>query len=164
MASRANGEFERFFAATSPRLVAVLSTALGDADLAREASQEAFARAFQRWPRVREMSKPDGWVYVTAMRVALRSRRTENRDNLNAIAIDGRVRDHGDEIARRVMVAELLATLTTRQRQAVVLRFAGDMTIDDVALAMGCAAGTVKATLHQALLKLRVEIGPDDAH
>ncbi len=163
MTSRVHGEFERFFAATSPRVVAVLSVALDDPDGAREASQEAFARAFQRWSTVREMSKPDGWVYVTAMRVALRTRRTENLGYRNGVANADRVYDHGDEIERRVMVAELLATLTTRQRQAVVLRFAGDMTIDDVASAMGCATGTVKATLHQALLKLRVEIGTDDA-
>jgi DNA-directed RNA polymerase specialized sigma24 family protein len=45
-----------------------------------------------------------------------------------------------------------------------VLRYLADLPLADVAEAMDCAVGTVKATLHQALATLRVEFEEiDDA-
>ena len=44
------------------------------------------------------------------------------------------------------------------QREAVVLRYLADLPIADVARAMDCATGTVKATLHQAMRSMRVEL------
>ena len=38
-----------------------------------------------------------------------------------------------------------------------MLRYLADLPIAEIAQALGCAEGTVKATLHQALSKLRVE-------
>ena len=57
---------------------------------------------------------------------------------------------------------EAITTLPPRQREAVVLRYLADLPLADVAEAMGCALGTVKATLHQALGSLRVELEEDD--
>ena len=48
-----------------------------------------------------------------------------------------------------------LAELPDRQREALVLRFFEDLSVEETAKAMGCAAGTVKATVHQALRSLR---------
>jgi RNA polymerase sigma-70 factor (ECF subfamily) len=44
----------------------------------------------------------------------------------------------------------------------VVLRFHADLSVKDIAEAMGCAAGTVKATLHQALRAMRIEFDDED--
>ena len=57
---------------------------------------------------------------------------------------------------------EAIATLPARQREAVVLRYLADLSVKDVAEAMGCAVGTVKATLNHALRTLRVELEEDD--
>ena len=54
-------------------------------------------------------------------------------------------------------VRSALARLPLRQRAAVVLRFLGGLSVAEVAEAMGCAEGTVKATLHGALRRLRIE-------
>ena len=43
-----------------------------------------------------------------------------------------------------------------------MLRYLADLPLADVADAMGSAIGTVKATLHQALPSLRVELEEDD--
>ena len=40
----------------------------------------------------------------------------------------------------------------------MTLRFLADLTVPEIARAMGCAEGTVKATLHQALRNLRVDL------
>ena len=55
-----------------------------------------------------------------------------------------------------------LAQLTDRQRAVVVLRYVADLPLAEIAEVMGCAVGTVKATLHQALAHLRVELEADD--
>jgi len=44
----------------------------------------------------------------------------------------------------------------------VVLRYLADLSTAQVAEAMGCAEGTVKSTLHAALVHLRVEMKEDD--
>ena len=39
-----------------------------------------------------------------------------------------------------------------------MLRYLADLPLADVADAMGCATGTVKATLHQAMQSMRIEL------
>lgn len=53
------------------------------------------------------------------------------------------------------LVRSTLSNLSERQREAVILRFFEQLTVEDTAAAMGCAPGTVKATVHQALRILR---------
>jgi RNA polymerase sigma factor (sigma-70 family) len=52
-------------------------------------------------------------------------------------------------------VTSLLAVLTDRQRPVVVLRLFDDLSEAQVAQVLGCAAGTVKATMSQAMARLR---------
>ena len=51
----------------------------------------------------------------------------------------------------RMMIATLLEGVSERQREALLLRYITQLTIPEIAVAMGCAEGTVKATLHAAL-------------
>jgi Sigma-70, region 4 len=39
------------------------------------------------------------------------------------------------------------------------LRYYGDCSLDEIATALGCRSGTVRATLHQALKRLRALAG-----
>jgi RNA polymerase sigma-70 factor (ECF subfamily) len=48
-----------------------------------------------------------------------------------------------------------MSTLPDRQREAIVLRFFEELSVEQTADIMGCATGTVKATVHQALRALR---------
>ena len=51
-----------------------------------------------------------------------------------------------------------LDDLPERQREAIVLRFFEELSVDETAKAMSCATGTVKATVHQALRQLREKL------
>jgi RNA polymerase sigma-70 factor (ECF subfamily) len=63
--------------------------------------------------------------------------------------------DVGAERSRlRAAVAEAVAQLPARQRDTVVLRILEARTTRETAELMGCAEGTVKASLHQALQNL----------
>ena len=62
---------ERVFREESGRILATLIRACGDFDLAEEAMQEAFAVAFERWPRDGVPSNPGAWITTTARRKAI---------------------------------------------------------------------------------------------
>lgn len=153
----ANG-FDEFYRAHFDPVARALTLAGADRELARDAAQEAFARALRRWRHVREMDRPDGWVYVVAMN-QLRDhwRKLERNAPPEPVVIDD-----GASVATRLTVRDAIATLPPRQRQAVVLRYLADLPVADVAVAMGCAEGTVKAALHHALKAMRVELEEDD--
>ena len=104
------------------------------------------------------MDRPDGWVYVVAMN-QLRDhwRRLERAQPGEPVECD-----NNGAVVTRLSVREAIATLPPRQRQAVVLRYLADLPLVDVAEAMGYALGTVKATLHQALRAMRVELEEDE--
>jgi RNA polymerase sigma factor (sigma-70 family) len=61
-------------------------------------------------------------------------------------------------VATAIDLREALDRLTGRQRAAVVLRYLADLPIAQIAIALGCAEGTAKATLHQALAILRIDL------
>jgi RNA polymerase sigma factor (sigma-70 family) len=61
-----------------------------------------------------------------------------------------------------ISLASALATLPARQRTAVVLRFLADLSVAEIAEAMGCAEGTVKSTLHSALDRMRLRVEGED--
>jgi len=152
-------DFEGFFGAEYVRVLRSLTLVLGEPQRAEDAAQEAFAKAYRRWGSVGQMERPGTWVYVVALRAERRrlardARRPEAE--LEAVGADGI-----DDAVDRVWLVDALARLTPRQRCAVVLRYYADLSVTDVAAAMGCADGTVKATLHTALARLQVRMSAD---
>ena len=85
--------------------------------------------------------------------------RRESEDRVREIAsINKSDRDPNDDAAESEHASLLRAgldDLPDRQREAIVLRFFEDLSVEETASAMSCAEGTVKATVHQALRTLR---------
>jgi RNA polymerase sigma factor (sigma-70 family) len=152
-----SSSFEVFYDEHFDAVRRSLSAAFRDSLLAEEAAQESFTRAYMHWRRVSQMDRPDGWVYVVAVRFATRRRPATDTHN---------TRTSEDDIADVVVTHEMLRTaierLSERQRLAIVLRYLADLPVDDVAAAMGCAPGTVKSTLHAALARLQVDLDENE--
>ena len=150
-----------------PRLVGSLRLYLGDTESARELAQDALVRVIERWPQVSAMDHPQAWTYRVAFNLA--------RSRLRRTVAEGRARRRADappatswgvDVAEVLAVRAAVGALPPRQRQAVVLRFYSDLTVDQIGEAMGCRPGTVKAHLHQALTTLRaagLTAAPHDA-
>jgi len=151
--------FEAFFAEQYESVFRGLSVAFRDPLLAEEAAQEAFTRAYVRWDHVHAMERPAGWVYVVAARVALRKRRPP-RDETPAPKSGAQSME--DQVVDRVTMRRAIGELPERQRLALVLRHYGDLPLDEIATAMGCALGSVKSTLHAAHARLQVELDDDE--
>lgn len=155
MGVRTADGFESFLTENFDAVRRSLTLAVGDADRAEELTQEAFARALARWSSVSAMDRPVGWVYVVAMNKA---RRDLRRERYPVVLPPPAVDDMARTVATSVTVSAALATLAPRQRAVVVLRYLADLSVAEAAEALRCAEGTVKATLHSALVRLRVEM------
>lgn len=160
----ANGlDFDAFFAAHYGDVVRALTLVFGERGAAEDAAQDAFAKAYRRWTGVAAMERPSAWVYVVALR--------GGRRRLGRLAREPRLRsasggdvgvDPAEQVDARLTVAEGLAGLTQCQRSAVVLRYLADLSVAEVADALGCSLGTAKATLHQSLARMRVGLEDPD--
>lgn len=64
---RGSNGFEDFYQAERATLLRAVAFALGDLDLGAEATDEAMARAYERWGDVGSMANPSGWVYRVAV-------------------------------------------------------------------------------------------------
>jgi RNA polymerase sigma-70 factor (ECF subfamily) len=129
----------------------------GDAETARDAVAEAFGRAYERWPRVASLDSPGGWVY----RVAL----NELRRRMRRRALESRLlgRERLDSTPPSDIDPELwdaVAELPRRQREAIVLRYVGDLTERDVAGVLGISEGAASAALVAARRRLAQQLTP----
>ena len=68
------------------------------------------------------------------------------------------VEDAHDAILARDALAPALATLSEEEREAVALRFGADLTVPEMADALGEKLVTVEGRLYRALRKLRAAI------
>jgi RNA polymerase sigma factor (sigma-70 family) len=147
--------FDDFFGAEYARVVRALALALDDRESAEDAAQEGFARALARWEDVGSMGRPSAWVFVVAMNRARDGLRRARRQPALSAPPPG---DPASTVVTAVSLRAALNELPPRQRQAVVLRFLGGLSLAETAEAMDCATGTVKSTLHAALAALRVDL------
>lgn len=153
--------FEDFYRDHRDVVARTLALTLNDAALGHEATDEAMARAYERWGTVRHYANPEGWVYRTGLNWArswLR-RRARGRRNDFLVAADPRT----DAAPADTDLARALAELTDDHRAVVVLRFYRDWSVERTAEALDIAPGTVKSRLSRALSQLQVTIGPEAA-
>lgn len=150
-------DFERWYRNLHPRMISSVVAITGSVDVAVEATDEAFARALERWEKVEAMESPSNWVYKVAVN---RARRLFRRR-----AIEQRLVPHPVESVPGPAgeLWYLVEALPLRQRTAVVLRHVGQLTEPEIGKVMGIARGTVSATLRQAHANLNAELTADES-
>lgn len=145
------------------RLVEVLTLALAEPDLAKDAADEAFARAYERWPRVSAMASPTGWVYKVALHYG---RRRIRRQRLEHMLLVRQVRDRSTATNSAHSpdrdLWRIVSSLPERQRTAIVLRYLGDFSELEVGRLMGISAGAASAALSTARGRLAQLVSEED--
>jgi RNA polymerase sigma-70 factor (sigma-E family) len=129
-----------------------------DTATAEEVVQESFVAMHCGWRRLRDTEKALSYLrqsVVNRSRSVLRHRVVVDR-NAPKAAPDMPSAEQG-AIARleRSAVVAALRTLPTRQREALVLRYYGDMSEAQIASAMGISRGAVKSHTARAMTALR---------
>jgi RNA polymerase sigma factor (sigma-70 family) len=117
--------------------------------------QETFLAALRAYPRLRPGSNLRSWVMTIAHRKALDAHRSRRRRPDPVAEVPdrpGRPEDNGDPGVWR-----LVRGLPPKQREAVVLRYVGDLPYHDVARTMGTSEVAARQNVRLALRRLREE-------
>lgn len=144
-----------------PLALGVARKMLGDRALAEDALQDAFLQAYRGFGGFRGESSMRTWFLRILVNSCRRHRVVARRwlsRGREAAAEQVHTDAHGDPALRTRLDKAVLA-LPHRQRTAFVLRYTKDLGIEEIARIMGCAPGTVKATIHKAVMRLRRELG-----
>ena len=132
----------------------------GRREMAEDATQEAFARAFERWSRLRGEPWVVGWVLTTALNILRRAvRRT--REEPREAHLKPQREDHVDGA---VDLWRAIGHLPRRQAEAVVLYYVLDLPVADVSEVMGCRDGTAKTHLDRGRQRLARLLESTDAN
>lgn len=148
--------FQRLLEEHGPAVYRYLVAAAGPGE-AEDCFQETFLAALRGYPRLRDASNLRGWVMTIAHRKALDAGRARNRRAEPVAEVPergSRADEDGDPGIWR-----LVRNLPTKQREAVVLRFVGDLPYHDVARTMGTSEAAARQSVRLALRRLREEMG-----
>ncbi|GAA1638670.1 sigma-70 family RNA polymerase sigma factor [Catellatospora bangladeshensis] len=138
-------DFEGFYQACFAPTVLLVYSFTADMGAAQDVTQEAFARAWQRWQTVSEYNDPLAWVRRVAINLAnSRWRRIRTARKY----LDRQREEFAPDVnPDHVMVVAALRRLPKGQREALVLHYLADMAVEDVAVQLQVPSGTVKSWL-----------------
>jgi RNA polymerase sigma-70 factor (ECF subfamily) len=152
--------FESFYAASADRVYRALAVTLGDAHLAREATDEAMARAFIRWRQVSGADNPGGWVFRVGLNWATSWRRKLRRERTLPDTERGLAVVHPPEPEGTEAVAAL-TRLGVDARAVVVCRVLFGLSTAETAAVLHVAEGTVRSRLSRAMTALRRDLSEE---
>jgi RNA polymerase sigma factor (sigma-70 family) len=156
-------DFERLYEEEAQGLLGFLVYRTGD----RTMAEDVLADAFERVLRSRRRFDPrrgsgKTWLYTVALnrlRDLQRRSQTERRA-LERIAAGSESEDAGGlgQIERGDLM-QALAGLSEEEREAIALRFGGDLTVPEVAKVLGVKLSTAEGRVYRGLEKLRDTLG-----
>jgi len=127
---------------------------------AEEAVQDALIAAYSRWTRICRGQDPEAYVRRSIVNADIsRWRRFVRRETpIAEPAAESAGTDLADAQAEQDAVWTLCATLPTKQRAAVVLRYYEDLPDAEIAEILDCSPATVRSQIHRALATLRTTL------
>ncbi|HEX6138909.1 MAG TPA: sigma-70 family RNA polymerase sigma factor [Candidatus Limnocylindria bacterium] len=158
------GAFMSLAVATGDRLHAVAHRILRDTDLAEDATQQALLAIWRDLPQLRDPARFEAWSYRLLVRACYaEARRSRTRaPNLRLLPTDEPMAgDALHSIHDRDQLERGFRRLSVDHRAVVVLHHYMDMTLPEVADALGIPEGTVRSRLHYAMRGLRAALDAD---
>lgn len=159
------GEVEAFSTLVDRHHARCLRTAthmLGDSDQAEDVVQDAFVRAYKYLGRYREQERFGAWL----LRIVVNQCRTRatyearfvqfDTEQYREAGSDSSHTEHDSAAAERSEeLAKALAQLGPEQREAVVLRFAEELSYEEMSAVTGVRISALKMRVQRACLRLR---------
>jgi len=170
-------DFDELVRRNQKRIFRLLIALLRDEDAADSLTQECFLRAYKKRATFRGDSSVDTWVYRIAVNLARDYQRNRRQGFWKRIFAD-KNREEEQETSALDLVADQRATaeaqllareevstvwqsvqrLSQNQREVFVLRFADEMSLDQIAETLDMQLGTVKSHLSRALGTVRARL------
>ena len=162
-AGRAEQAFERLMPAYRRRVVGLAYSVLRDRSAAEDVAQEVFVKLWQALPRYDGRARLSTWIYAITRNAAisaLRARRRSVSMSDPAVFEEVESRETAPETgADDAVLWRQIEALPDRQRQAVILYYQDERSVDEVAAMMGMPVNTVKTHLHRARAALAAALG-----
>lgn len=134
----------------------------GDWHLAEDLTQIAFTKLYQAWHRIERHDALDQYARRVLLRAFLDERRRpwrrESATEPGSMVLDSRIH-HDPDTDDPGSLREALMCLSERHRAVLVLRFWADLSVEQVAVTLGCSTGTVKSQTSRGLARLREILG-----
>ena len=160
--------FARIVAAHHDDMARVAFVVCGDVDIAQEAVQAAWQKAWVKLGSIRDADRLRPWLVSIAANEAKQLVRSRHRRWLRETVIEGDedvVARPGADPASRAAILDLtnaLAGLEPDDRTLIALRYAAGLTSDEIGRAIGMTGGGVRARLARLLTRLRKELHDDE--
>ena len=143
------------------QLLRIAALLVDERAAAEDVVQDAYLRVFRSRKRLQDPDKALAFLrtaVVNGARSALRKRSVFRRYRPQ-LATEDHVPDDTGRGMDRMVLAQALASLPRRQREAVVLRYYADLSEQRAAEVMGCSPGTVKAYCSRGVSRLSALLG-----
>jgi RNA polymerase sigma-70 factor (ECF subfamily) len=151
-------DFERLYQASYGKILGTLTAMLGDRAAAEDCVQDAFERAYKKWPTWEPLAPAEAWVHRIAINAAVSyQRKMKIREVGEVIRRIGRPGSAPDPqvLVENRDIANALSQLPPKQAAAIVLRHYHGYTNRAIAEALGIPERTVASRLAVAKSRLR---------
>lgn len=150
--------FAAFCQREHPQLVRAMTLYVGARTEAEDLVQEALARTWRDWHRLQDTGAAPAYAYRAAVNLAKNRFRARDVRRRLAHLVGTDDRHHDSDGADTVAVRQALGALPHRHRATVVLRFYGDLSVEETARVLDVPPGTVKTWTRRALTTLRASL------
>lgn len=143
------------------RLYGAALLMLGDHDRAEEATQATLVRAWREVPRLRKPERFSPWLHRILLNTCRDQMRRSAREVPLVASDTSASPDHAEHVILRDEIGRGLRRLTVDQRSILVLRYFADLSVPEVASALGIPLGTAKSRLSRAVDALRAAVAAE---
>ncbi len=162
LAGRADEAFERLVPAYRRRVFGLAYGILRDRAAAEDLAQEVFVKLWQALPRYDGRARLSTWIYAITRNAsvsALRGRRRSVSMSDPDVLVEAQSIAAEPASPEDAVLWRQVDRLPDRQRQAVILYYQDERSVDEVAAMMGIPVNTVKTHLHRARASLAAVLG-----
>lgn len=144
-------------------LVRLAALLLDDIGTSEEVVQDAYVKMHGAWGRIKDPEKALPYLRTTVVNLSrsrMRHRQVAEKHAPRPMPDEPSAEYGAITLAERDAVIAALRGLPDRQREALVLRFYGDLSELEIATTMGVSQGAVKSHLHRGKAALARALEP----
>ncbi len=142
-----------------------------DRELAFDLVQETYIKLFKFLPDWNHSCKVETWLYRVMTNACIDYHRKNRHFHVSLDLVDDTANIELQSVAtgdnpgqmlqareRMSVVEKCIASLPAKMQAAFRMKYIGGLTLKEIAEVQDCSVGTIKATIHQAIKKLRLQL------
>jgi RNA polymerase sigma-70 factor (sigma-E family) len=153
--------YVEYVQACAPRLRRIATLMAGDPSRGDDLVQETLTKLFVHWKRASKAENLDRYVQRMLYRVFIDDRRRKWA-TVRLVDTIPETPHTGADPADALAVRAALREVPKGQRAVLVLRFFGDLSVQEAADVLGCSTGNVKSQTARGLETLKAALNPPE--